>query len=106
MIEDIWSLKGRVGYAFDRVQVYGLAGVAYGNTTSPFPFLEGSDTGLILGAGVDVAVTDKLFVGLEYNHLRFDDFANLNLAPVTAPITDAGINAQMDTVKVRFGYKF
>ena len=104
VIEDMWSLKGRAGYSFDRVQVYGLAGIAYGNTSSPAPFLVGRDTGLIIGAGVDVAVTDKLFVGLQYNHLRFDDFANLDLSSFAPPGT--GINAQMDTVKVRFGYKF
>lgn len=62
------DIKGRIGFAMDRVLVYGVVG--YGLYTH-----DGSDNfiptvtpggGMIFGAGVDVQLTDRLFVGVEY----------------------------------------
>lgn len=97
-VDDTWALKGRIGYAMDRFHAYGLIGATYASTSvpaaSPFQMLAESDWGLVYGAGLDVAITENIFGGLQYTHHQFGDFAGL------------GIDADMDNVMVRVGYKY
>ncbi len=103
-IERLWeaSLRGRVGYAWDRTMAYVTGGIAatslksnvavsYATTIcpalGPFPAsppvnLSGTgpgDTksflGMTLGAGFEHALTDKVSVGAEY---RYTDFGKRN----------------------------
>ena len=65
----------RLGYAWDRLLVYGTAGVAYGSvrgtiTNAGFPDGSTSRTGFIYGGGVEWAFVPKLSVKAEY--LRAD----------------------------------
>lgn len=93
------SVRGRVGYAFDRALVYGAAGWTVTNG-----FAKGSGTdenkafnGWTVGAGVDYAVTNNLFLRGEY---RYNDFGDKDIIP--------GLNADLDqnVVKVGLGVKF
>jgi len=73
------SLRMRVGYAFDRVLVYGTGGVAFaGNKYSAtlgnnFAVWSKNETlvGWTIGAGVDYALTDSIFAGVEYRYTGF-----------------------------------
>ena len=68
------ATRARVGYAFDRVLVYGAAGLAYENREvkrNPGGKDDKTATGWTVGAGVDVAVTDNVFVRGEY---RYTDY--------------------------------
>ncbi len=105
-MHDTTVVAARVGYAIDRVLAYGFVGGVYGRTSasalpSP-PFAPnmatknwaGNDWGLAYGFGVDVAVTENIFVGLRYERQEYKNFNNLNI--------DAWSNAGL----MRVGYKF
>jgi len=70
------SVRGRVGYAFDRTLVYAAGGWTATNVevNGPAGFND-DDTlhGWTIGAGVDHAFTDKIFGRLEY---RYNDYGN------------------------------
>lgn len=91
-----WSagIKGKLGYAFNNVLVYGTAGVAFlnekqvrsqyrafGSTwdlpagdTTTFSFSEQDEklrTGLLLGDGVEYALNEKWSVRADYGYTRF-----------------------------------
>lgn len=93
------SVRGRVGYAFDRALVYGAAGWTFTNGYVKGLGVDENETfnGWTVGAGVDFAVTDNLFVRGEY---RYNDFGDKDIVP--------GLNADLDqsVVKVGLGVKF
>ncbi|MBC2885807.1 porin family protein [Ochrobactrum sp. CM-21-5] len=76
-LQQSWNgnAKAKIGYAFDRTLVYGTAGYgvtrfkAKGNTTSA-PGWEG---GVLVGAGVEQALSGPLSVKAEYDFQRFND---------------------------------
>jgi outer membrane immunogenic protein len=72
------TVRGRIGYAFDRVLVYGTDGFAYGggsraSSAASYPYtLPGTDrTGYAAGGGIEYAFTEKLSAKVEalYIHL-------------------------------------
>ncbi|MGI2031257.1 outer membrane protein [Rhizobium panacihumi] len=96
-----WSAtaRGRVGYAVDRFMVYGAAGWTMTKGYVKVLGREESETfsGWTAAAGVDYAVTDKIFVRGEFRH---NDFGDKNVLP--------GLNVDLDqnVVKVGLGFKF
>lgn len=111
------SLRGRVGYAWDRFMVYGTGGIAFTSlrTESSFTYAttlgpaltplglappqnfsapgQGSReefVGVTFGGGVEYALTNNVSIGGEY---RFTDFGKRNLAlgvqPAAGPLLDA-----------------
>ena len=73
------TVRGRIGWAFDRVLVYGTGGVAFASLkdqySSPiFPFTtsaNSSATGWTAGGGVEYALTDHWTAKAEYLHVGF-----------------------------------
>ena len=73
------TLRGRVGYAVDRVLLYGTAGAAFVNgqdtqtqtvpTRAPAVFFSDTALGWAAGAGVEYAVNRNLSAKLEYLHV-------------------------------------
>lgn len=100
------SVRGRVGYAFDRALVYGTAGWAYGRGYADVTgFGEQKETfnGYTVGVGVDYAFTNMVFGRIEY---RYTD-----LGDKTFDFTGAGggtINTDIDqhAIRVGLGVKF
>ena len=92
------SVRGRVGYAFDRALVYGAAGWTATNGYVDGGGADDNETfhGWTVGAGVDYAFTDNMFGRVEY---RYNDFSDKDLA---------GVNVDFDqhVVKVGLGVKF
>jgi outer membrane immunogenic protein len=92
------SIRGRVGYAFDRTLVYATGGwaVANGFIDTTAGDENRSFNGWTVGAGVDWAVTDNFFVRGEY---RFIDYSERKLN---------GVKVDLDQSKLLFGvgYKF
>lgn len=105
------TIRGRVGYAWDRLMIYGTGGVAFlqetetrtqyrsntasrdypGGTYTERLFSETSDrvrTGYALGAGAEYAISDKWSLKLEYLYAGFGtetfDFSDAR-AGVTLP---------------------
>jgi outer membrane immunogenic protein len=63
------TVRGRVGYAFDRFLVYGTGGGAFGNlqaSAGGFPFSSSTQTGWTAGGGVEFAFTPNLTAKVEY----------------------------------------
>ncbi|MFZ1773298.1 MAG: outer membrane beta-barrel protein, partial [Rhizobiaceae bacterium] len=91
------DLKARVGYATDRVLVFGAIGGMVGHFDDG-PAIDFTLAGLTLGAGVDVMVTDKVFIGGEVTHriFRGDD--------ATRPLIDWHANST--EVSLRAGVRF
>lgn len=96
------SVRGRVGYAFDRVMIYGAAGWTVTNGFMKGSGIDLNETfnGWTVGAGVDFALTDNLFLRGEY---RYNDFGS-------AKFTDGtdSLNADLDqhVIKAGIGVKF
>lgn len=95
------TLRGRLGYSFDRYLVYatfGLAGAsarvigtypdlgtgAVNSATRDLGFL-----GFTLGAGVQYAITDHLALGLDYRYLDLGESRRVSLGsvPTLGPVT-------------------
>jgi len=105
------SIRGRVGYAMDRVLFYATGGVAFANinehdqvgATGAFTNNSTRRTGWTLGAGVDYAFTGNWIGRIEY---RYADFGTFSYVPtVFAAFTE---NHKVTENAIRFGlaYKF
>lgn len=90
------DLKGKLGFAYDRVLVYGLLG--YSQVHFAAPGEEGfTARGANYGLGIDVAASDRLTVGLEY--LMRNTGTDL-----TTP--DRAVDVDLDTLSLRVGLRF
>ena len=76
-IDDLGTIRGRIGYAFDDLLVYGTGGFAYAGrsqSTSIFAPYGGSfsenkdkfDTGYTVGGGIEYLIDPHVSLGLEY----------------------------------------
>ena len=109
-LEDFATVRGRIGYAFDRFLPYATAGVALGRASysttarvsypiptvtatglnSTLPAIDMSETegksnsliyGWSAGLGMDVAITHNIFLRAEYEYIQFSQMKlNLNNA--------------------------
>lgn len=101
------SLRGRLGYAMDRVLVYGTAGVAAADieTSATVGGATGGNDdariGWTAGAGAEYAVTDQVFVRGEY---RYTDYGDESFDVGTAGSANVDTNIHSGTVGV--GFKF
>jgi outer membrane immunogenic protein len=100
------TVRGRVGYAFDRVMVYGTGGVAWVDgkveaTAGGFSLSsEASNFGWTAGAGVEWAFYDRWSTKLEYLYLSSTDIKfNTALGSFNANIKD-------NIVRVGLNYRF
>src|SRR5262245_31203276 len=75
------TVRGRLGYAFDRTLVYGTGGFAFGGIEklgdfSPFPFADNvakvdkTATGYVVGGGIEYKVTPAWSVKAEYQYIN------------------------------------
>lgn len=97
------TVRGRLGYAWDRTLVYVTGGVAFGETEASASVTTGGVTtsasdddtsvGYVLGAGVEYAFTDNWSAKAEYNYVDLGDAAG-----------DSDFDAHL--VKVGLNYKF
>jgi outer membrane immunogenic protein len=79
---ETFTAKARLGYAHEKFFAYGLVGAQHATSDVSsigrfygIPGLEtAKDTALVLGLGVDVAVTDRISVGAEYSRAYYTDF--------------------------------
>ncbi|SON57038.1 Opacity protein antigens [Hartmannibacter diazotrophicus] len=96
------SIRGRVGYAFDNVLVYGTTGVALGQGKASFN--GGSDenthVGWVVGAGVEAALTDNIIARAEYTYTDMDK--------KTYSVGGQSEKADLDgsVISLGLGYKF
>ena len=60
------TLRGRLGYAYDRFLFYGTGGVAFGDIKSGGA--KATKTGWVVGAGMEAALTSNVTGRLDYRH--------------------------------------
>ena len=116
-LDFLGTVRGRVGFAFDRFMVYGSGGFAYGGVDSrvsvdfpgtAFDFTSNSDDdfrfGWAAGVGGEYAFTNNLILGVEYLHYELgrdtvrvgNNFVN----------TDYRTTNTGDLVRGRLSFKF
>jgi outer membrane immunogenic protein len=96
------SLRGRLGYAFDRVLVYGTAGGAM--TSTEWKNLAGktskSQTGFVYGAGAEVKMTPNVSLRGELLHYDFSrEVYTSTLGPVQ-------VKPSTNVLRAGVGYQF
>jgi len=117
-VEDTIHIGPKLGYAMSRLQVYGTAGLAsagYRTLTTDVSFGGGSTTlrdtedrlyGYFVGAGIEWAPLDSIFVGLQYdrttltgkNESWISGAGNLNVFESENPVKDQ--------ISLRVGLRF
>ena len=103
------TVRGRLGYAWDRWMVYGTGGYAF-NARTRYSFVAPAGTtdsldldGWVAGGGVEYAFAPNWSVKLEYLHINLDeqDYPGLGCA-----VGACTVGADIDTVRVGLNYRF
>jgi outer membrane immunogenic protein len=106
------SIRGRLGYAWDRVLLYGTGGVAFGgfraSLNTPFGFSQRNSTriGWTVGGGIEYALTNNWSLRAEYRYTQFGHstiFASNAFAAVGG---FANLKINENRVQAGFSYKF
>ncbi len=92
-LDSVARAKLKAGFDGGQVLYYGTLGAAYGDVTVGGAGL--SDTGYIVGAGVDYLLTDNWVVGGE---VLYHDFGS--------NFDGSGVEVEATTVQARVSYKF
>lgn len=104
------TIKGRAGFAVDRVLFFGTAGFAAGNTkanvTPAAPAITNTFTGTMAGwtagAGIEAFVTDAFTVKAEYSYISLSDLQ----APVGTLSGAQASNLSASTHVIRLGVNY
>ena len=103
------TIRGRIGYAADRVLFYGTAGAAFGNIeagVTPFSgFSNTNKSGWTAGGGIEAAFAENWTARVEY---LFVDLENATCAATNCGPNPPSTTAKFDASIVRLGldYKF
>jgi outer membrane immunogenic protein len=110
------TVAGRVGYAFDRVLIYGKGGAAFtrdrlnANLTGPFPGAANGSfdrTGWLAGAGVEWAFLGNWSVKAEYDYMGFGSLNEANFTTTGGlAVAPATVKLNLQTATVGINYKF
>ncbi|MCC0807967.1 porin family protein [Methylobacterium sp. W2] len=127
-LQYLGTVRGRVGYAFDKVMVYGTGGFAYGGIEQSVSFQTGApvtyagarstmETGYAYGGGIEYALPTDSFlnffrssaVTLKAEYLRYD-LGSRNLLVASTGGPGIGYNAVFKTegaiARAGLNYKF
>jgi outer membrane immunogenic protein len=103
------TVRGRAGYAWDRVLFYGTGGAAFANVQAAagaLPFFSSTQVGWTAGVGVEYAIWPNWTAKLEY---LFVDLANAS-CPVGNCGATGGLNTSVslneNIIRAGFNYKF
>jgi outer membrane immunogenic protein len=116
------SVRGRLGFAWDRFLVYGTGGVAFANIEATvglvpggaFPGFFGTAddtlTGWTAGGGIEFGLWDNWSLGVEYRFTSFDagDLSLGNVPLILVPGAPLRGNFELETheVTARLNYRF
>jgi outer membrane immunogenic protein len=101
----IATVRGRVGYAFDRIMVYGTGGAAFTDVEASFaalPWQTNTKVGWTAGAGIEGAITENLTAKIEY---LYADFGNTSCSAASCFGT-ANVDLKESMVRAGLNYKF
>jgi outer membrane immunogenic protein len=99
------TVRGRLGYAFDRLLVYGTGGFAWAHAKTSVTAINNSQdatlTGWTAGGGIEYAFADHWSVKAEYLHVDYGDHTWFGSDPWASTAS-----ATADTVRVGANYRF
>jgi len=107
------SIRGRLGYTADRALFYVTGGAAFVSNETSIPTTsfsiggDGTRLGWTVGGGLDYAITNNWFTGIEYRYSQYE--AKTFTYPI--PIVNLGFvgfkqELSNNQVTARLGYKF
>jgi outer membrane immunogenic protein len=107
------TVRGRIGWAFDRILIYGTGGVAFADLkdqyVSPiFPFTataSSSATGWTAGGGVEFALSGNWTAKVEYLHVGFPS-RSATVSPFASTPYIFAFKDSVDIGRVGINYKF
>ena len=119
LFEHDWeaSVRGRLGWAWDRFMVYATGGVAFANVEATFfpvgsPFAFKADdtlTGWTVGGGFEYAFTPNFSLGVEYRFSSYDT-GDFNHGTVLVGAVDRAVTSAHDfethQVTARLNWRF
>jgi outer membrane immunogenic protein len=99
------TFRGRVGYAFNRVLLYGTAGGAVGDVKATFSGASADNTefGWTAGAGLEFAITDNITAKAEY---LFVDLSSGSCSTAVCTAAATAVPVSFDTSLIRAGLNF
>ena len=99
----IGTLRARIGYAFDRVLIYGTGGLAYAGGDLNIGGLSNDRDhyGYALGFGIEGMLTSNVSARLEY---IYTDFGGRTYQTVVGPVGGIGFNASV--LRAGVNYRF
>lgn len=117
------TVRGRAGYAFDNLLVYGTAGLAFGNQRlsvtehdhAPLGSGDGSSSaygsgvkaGWAAGGGVEYALSDNWIISTEYLHIDLGKVdATGRIDTGNTAVLNYSVELQSDIVRAGIAYKF
>lgn len=98
------TVRGRVGYAFDRALFYVTGGLAYGDIGSSWN--KTTKAGWTLGGGVEYAFTNNWTAKIEGLYINIDRGSRALYDGSTGLVYTASKNSDMGVVRVGLNYKF
>lgn len=106
------TIRGRIGYAWDNLLVYGTGGAAYGSVKVSGTDGDGgfsqSDTqwGWTAGAGVEYGITKNITLKTEYLYVDLGSVDVNNISDGEGGFGHANFDAKFHTLKAGLNYKF
>jgi len=100
------TVRGRAGWAWDRVLVYGTGGAAFANVQAAagaLPFSSSTQTGWTAGAGIEYAFAPNWTAKVEY---LFVDLGNQACNPVNCGGTATSVSLNENVIRGGFNFKF
>jgi outer membrane immunogenic protein len=100
------TVRGRVGYAWDRLLVYGTAGAAFADVQAAagvLPFMSSTQAGWTAGAGLEYAVTPNWSAKVEY---LFVDLGNASCGAANCGGTTTAVSLDENVIRGGFNYRF
>ena len=101
-VNSFGTIRGRAGYAFDRTLVYFTGGFAFGNIENVERGSE-TQTGYVLGGGLEYQVNRTWSVKGEYQFLSLDASDALGAGPLGSASLD---RSEFSTIRVGLNYHF
>jgi outer membrane immunogenic protein len=107
------SIRGRLGFAADRALFYLTGGAASVSNRTSIPTTgisfggDGSRWGWTAGGGIDYAITNNWFAGIEYRYSQFEAKILTYPIPILG-VSGVGFKQELSSnqVNARVGYKF
>jgi outer membrane immunogenic protein len=113
-VNSFGTVRGRIGYAFDRTLVYATGGLAYGHVDSQLSSVivasvverrTGTQTGFSVGGGLEYMLISNWSLKAEYQYIDLGS-KPLGGAPGFAGFFSNPLDTAFHTVRIGLNYKF